>query len=86
MDTVSCRLGGNFDRWGVQIRGKLLDNPRKPLGGSLLGDGRTICRRCGSRSSAGVASRRPTRKRPTVVLINETFARIGWGGEDPRAE
>ncbi len=82
--TSMLPLGGNFDRYGVQIEGKLLANPEEAPSADRyavtpeylramripLKRGRTLTRQDG----AGA---------PAVVLINETFARIGWAGEDP---
>jgi putative ABC transport system permease protein len=82
--TSQLPLGGNFDRYGVQSEGKLLDHPEQAPSADRyavspeylqtmripLKRGRTITRE----DAAGA---------PPVVLINETFARIGWAGEDP---
>jgi putative ABC transport system permease protein len=82
--TSQLPLGGNFDRYGVQIEGKLLANPEEAPSADRyavspdylqamripLKRGRTL----GSKDGAAA---------PPVVLINETFARVGWAGEDP---
>jgi putative ABC transport system permease protein len=82
--TSQLPLGGNFDRWGVQIEGKLLAHPEDAPSADRysvspdylqtmripLRRGRTLTREDGA-------------KAPPVALINETFARVGWAGEDP---
>jgi putative ABC transport system permease protein len=82
--TSMLPLGGNFDRYGVQIEGKLLANPEEAPSADRfavwpgylesmripLKRGRTITEQDGIKS-------------PPVVLINETFAKLGWPGENP---
>ena len=82
--TSQLPLGGNFDRYGVQIQGKLVANPeaapsadRFSVTPDYLQTMRIPLKRGRSLTSADV------RKSPPVVVINETFARIGWGNEDP---
>ena len=82
--TSQLPLGGNFDRWGVQIEGKLLDNPeaapsadRFSVSPDYLQTMRIPLKRGRALTVADAG------KRPPVVLINEAFAQVGWGGEDP---
>lgn len=82
--TSQLPLGGNFDRYGVQIEGKLLGNPeeapsadRFSVTPDYLRTMRIPLKRGRALTAADVG------KSPPVVLIDETFARVGWGGEDP---
>lgn len=82
--TSQLPLGGNFDRWGIQIQGKLLDNPesapsadRFSVTPEYLQTMRIPLKRGRSLTGTDVG------KNPPVVLINETFAQTSWGGEDP---
>ena len=82
--TSQLPLGGNWDRYGVQIEGKLLANPeeapsaeRFAVSGEYLQAMRIPLRRGRMIAGTDVANS------PPVVLINETLARVGWAGEDP---
>jgi putative ABC transport system permease protein len=82
--TSQLPLGGNWDRYGVQIEGKPLANPEEAPSAERyavspeylqamripLRRGRTISREDGAQA-------------PPVVLINETLARLSFAGEDP---
>jgi putative ABC transport system permease protein len=77
-------LGGNFDRYGVQIEGRPLANPELApaadryavLPGYLRAMRIPLIR---GRSFTSEDDGR----HPPVALINETFARLSWSGEDP---
>ena len=82
--TSQLPLGGNFDQWGIQIEGKLLANPelapsadRYAVSPGYLESMRIPLRRGRSLAASDDANA------PPVVLINETFARLSWPGEDP---
>ncbi len=82
--TSQLPLGGNHDRWGVQIEGRPLANPEEAPSAdrfSVTADYlRTMAiplRRGRAFTSADDSAG------PPVVLINETLATLGWNGEDP---
>lgn len=82
--TSQLPLGGNFDRYGVQIQGKLLANPEEAPSAdrfSVTPDYLQVMRiplkRGRGLTPADVG------KNPLVVVIDENFARIGWAGADP---
>jgi putative ABC transport system permease protein len=82
--TSQLPLGGNFDRYGVQIQGKVLANPeeapaadRFSVTPDYLQTMRIPLKRGRAFTTADVG------KNPPVVIINETLARVGWGGGDP---
>jgi putative ABC transport system permease protein len=82
--TSQLPLGGNFDRYGVQIQGKLVANPEEAPSAdrfSVTPDYVPTMRIPLKRGRAFTAQ--DIRKNPLVVLINQTFAQVGWGGEDP---
>ena len=82
--TSQLPLNGNFDRYGVQIQGKLLANPeeapsadRFSVTPDYLQTMRIPLKRGRGFTTADV------RNSPLVVMIDENLARIGWGGADP---
>ncbi len=82
--TSMLPLNGNFDRYGVQIQGKLLANPeeapsadRFSVTPDYLQTMRIPLKRGRGFTSADI------RNSPLVVVIDENLARIGWGGADP---
>ena len=82
--TSQLPLGGNFDRYGVQIEGKLLANPEDAPSAdrfSVTPDYIQTMRIPVTRGRSLTAS--DVGKNPPVVLIDETFAKIGWSGQDP---
>jgi putative ABC transport system permease protein len=82
--TSQLPLGGNFDRYGVQIEGKLLSNPEDAPSADRYSVTPDYLQTMGIPLKRGRAfTARDNGSSPEVVLINETFARIGWGGEDP---
>jgi putative ABC transport system permease protein len=82
--TSMLPLGGNFDRYGVQIEGKLLSNPEDAASADRYSVTPDYVQTMGIPVKRGRPfTAQDTKGSPHVVLINETFARIGWGGEDP---
>jgi putative ABC transport system permease protein len=82
--TSQLPLGGNFDQYGVQIEGKLLSNPEDAASADRYSVTPDYLRTMGIPVKRGRSfTAQDDRGKPEVVLINETFARIGWGGEDP---
>jgi putative ABC transport system permease protein len=82
--TSQLPLGGNFDRWGVQIEGKFLANPeaapsadRYSVSPEYVQAMRIPLRR------GRLLTAQDDSTSPPVVLINETFAKTGWEGQDP---
>ncbi|MEO8225144.1 MAG: ABC transporter permease, partial [Gammaproteobacteria bacterium] len=82
--TSQLPLGGNFDRYGVQIQGKVLANPeeapaadRFSVSPDYLAVMRIPLKRGRGFSPTDIG------KNPPVVVIDENFARIGWAGADP---
>jgi putative ABC transport system permease protein len=81
--TSQLPLGGNFDRYGVAIEGKVLPNPanapaadRYAVSPGYLEAMRIPLKR-GRMLTADDA-----RDRPAVVLVNETFAKQDWPAGD----
>lgn len=82
--TSQLPLGGNFDRYGVQIEGVVLANPANAPAADRyavtpgylkamripLQRGRTITEADGTGA-------------PRIVLINQTFAAVAWPNSDP---
>jgi putative ABC transport system permease protein len=82
--TSQLPLGGNFDRYGVQIEGKLLDHPEQAPSADRYAVSPDYLRAMRIPLRRGRAlGREDAAAAPPVVLINETFARVGWAGEDP---
>jgi putative ABC transport system permease protein len=82
--TSQLPLGGNFDRYGVQIEGKLLSNPEDAASADRYSVTPDYVQTMGIPVKRGRPfTAQDNKGSPNVVLINETFARIGWGGEDP---
>ncbi|HEV8195978.1 MAG TPA: ABC transporter permease, partial [Gemmatimonadales bacterium] len=82
--TSQIPLGGNFDRYGVQIQGKLLAHPEEAPSAdrfSVTPDYLQTMRIPLKRGRGFTAA--DVRNNPLVVLIDENLARIGWGGADP---
>lgn len=82
--TSQLPLGGNYDRWGVQIEGRLLANPSEAPSADRYSVTADYLRTMGIplRRGRGFTSA-DAGTSPRVVLINETLATIGWNGEDP---
>ena len=82
--TSMLPLGGNFDQYGVQIEGKLLSNPEDAASADRYSVTPDYLQTMGIPVKRGRSfTAQDSKGNPLVVLINETFARIGWGGEDP---
>ena len=82
--TSQLPLGGNFDQYGVQIEGKLLSNPEDAASADRYSVTQDYVQTMGIPVKRGRSfTAQDSKDNPLVVLINETFARIGWGGEDP---
>jgi putative ABC transport system permease protein len=82
--TSQLPLGGNFDRNGVQIEGKLLDHPEEAPSADRYAVSPEYLQTMRIPLKRGrVITREDAAGTPPVALINETFARIGWAGEDP---
>lgn len=77
-------LGGNFDRYGVQVEGRTLANPEDAPAADRFAvwpgylEAMRIPLRRGRLFDAHDAG-----NAPPVVVINETMARLGWPDADP---
>ncbi len=85
--TSQLPLGGDFDRYGVQIEGKLLANPEDAPSADRYAVSADYIRamRIPLRRGRGFTAQDGPNA-PRVALINETFARLSWAGEDPIGE
>ncbi len=82
--TSMLPLGGNFDRYGVQIEGKLLSNPEDAPSADRFAVSPGYLESMRIPLIRGRVIGEPDgAKAPPVVLINETFAKLGWPSEDP---
>jgi len=82
--TSMLPLGGNFDQYGVQIEGKLLSNPEDAASADRYSVTADYVQTMGIPVKRGRPfTAQDNKGNPLVVLINERFARLGWGGEDP---
>jgi putative ABC transport system permease protein len=81
--TSQLPLGGNFDRYGVQIEGKPLPNPANAPSADryAVTPGYLEAMRIPLKRGRTITPD-DTRGRPGIVLINETFAKQEWPGGD----
>ena len=77
-------LGGNFDRYGVQIEGRLLANPEEAPSADryAIFPGYLQAMRIPILRGRGFTTEDDGRH-PPVALVNEAFQRLSWAGEDP---
>ena len=81
--TSQLPLGGNFDRYGVLIEGKILPNPANAPSADryAVSPGYLEAMRIPLKRGRTITLD-DARGRPGIVLINETFAKQDWPGGD----
>lgn len=77
-------LGGNWDSYGVQIKGRPLDNPEEAPSAMRYAVAPAYLEVMGIPLLQGRRLEDQDRgDAPPVVVINEAFARLSWPGENP---
>jgi putative ABC transport system permease protein len=82
--TSQLPMGGNIDRWGIQIEGKLLNNPEDAPSADRYSVSPGYLELMKIPLLRGrVFTAQDAATAPPVALVSETMARIGWEGADP---